>query len=236
MQASPSFNEGINSSNLNTIPNNRFSKVPVSPGEKATSWPGLVDLLGDCVVGVPVIHGQPHCCDAIAEMIQDQGMDKVPPELLVEIGNAVSDAIQRRGRVDRTIFYDEQTLVLRLFLDKSGVLLAMCILVKAREKSPQPAPEWFNQLTAREKEVLQLLVTGLTNKQIAARLFLSPRTVEKHRARVHLKTDTKNVADLTRNWIHAGGEALMELASETIEPETIPIEFPSNDFGNRKAA
>ncbi|HTU69482.1 MAG TPA: response regulator transcription factor [Candidatus Baltobacteraceae bacterium] len=40
------------------------------------------------------------------------------------------------------------------------------------------------ELTAREREILALLVDGLTNKEIAQRLVLSPRTVETHVERV----------------------------------------------------
>lgn len=42
-------------------------------------------------------------------------------------------------------------------------------------------------LTAREREVAELVATGATNRQIAARLFLSERTVETHLARVFRK-------------------------------------------------
>lgn len=41
-----------------------------------------------------------------------------------------------------------------------------------------------NDLTAREREVAQFLVTGQASKQIARRLGISPRTVEAHRARI----------------------------------------------------
>ena len=53
-------------------------------------------------------------------------------------------------------------------------------------------------LTARETETLRLLVTGLSNKQVAAQLGISTKTVENHRASVMLKTGALNVADLTR--------------------------------------
>ncbi|MBV9798477.1 MAG: response regulator transcription factor [Solirubrobacterales bacterium] len=41
-------------------------------------------------------------------------------------------------------------------------------------------------------DVLVLLAEGLTNRQIAARLYLSPRTVEKHVERLLAKTDSPN--------------------------------------------
>ena len=53
-------------------------------------------------------------------------------------------------------------------------------------------------MTARETEVLMLIATGLTNRGIAARLFLSRRTVEKHVEHLLAKTDSSNRADLFR--------------------------------------
>lgn len=51
-------------------------------------------------------------------------------------------------------------------------------------------------LTPREKEVLQLISSGLSNHEIADKLFLSKRTVDKHRENILSKTQTKNTADL----------------------------------------
>ncbi len=48
------------------------------------------------------------------------------------------------------------------------------------------------ELTTREADVLALLADGLTNKEIAGRLYLSPRTVEKHVERILAKTNQPN--------------------------------------------
>ena len=56
----------------------------------------------------------------------------------------------------------------------------------------------FEQLTAREREVLQLITDGQSNKQTGRELGISPRTVEVHRARVMEKLSAKNTADLMR--------------------------------------
>jgi two-component system response regulator FixJ len=53
-------------------------------------------------------------------------------------------------------------------------------------------------LTEREREVLDLLILGKQNKQIAQDLGVSPRTVEIHRARVMEKMDAQSVAELVR--------------------------------------
>lgn len=56
----------------------------------------------------------------------------------------------------------------------------------------------LESLSAREREVLQGIVSGETNKEIAARLGISPRTVETHRESVMRKLEIRTVAGLTR--------------------------------------
>ncbi len=51
-------------------------------------------------------------------------------------------------------------------------------------------------VTRREADVLALVAEGLSNKDIAGRLYLSPRTVEKHVERLMLKTGAANRAQL----------------------------------------
>ena len=53
-------------------------------------------------------------------------------------------------------------------------------------------------LSKRERQVLQLLAEGNTTKQIGAKLYISPKTVEAHRLRVMEKLEIYNVAELTR--------------------------------------
>ena len=51
-------------------------------------------------------------------------------------------------------------------------------------------------ITGRELEVLRLLAQGLSNQEIAGRLYLSPRTVERHVANLTVKTGMKRRAQL----------------------------------------
>ena len=60
------------------------------------------------------------------------------------------------------------------------------------------------RLTAREGDVLRLVVDGLTARQIATRLVLSPRTVENHIQRVLRRLDVPNRAALVRYAIENG--------------------------------
>ncbi len=54
----------------------------------------------------------------------------------------------------------------------------------------------LKKLTAREREVLQLVVAGQSNKQIAAKLKISIKTVEAHRAQIMNKMQVESLAEL----------------------------------------
>ena len=56
----------------------------------------------------------------------------------------------------------------------------------------------FQQLTTREKEVMNLVVTGLINKQVGAQLGLSEVTVKVYRSRVMQKMEANSLAELVR--------------------------------------
>jgi DNA-binding CsgD family transcriptional regulator len=51
-------------------------------------------------------------------------------------------------------------------------------------------------LSSREKEVLELIMIGLTNPQVAHKLCISPETVKSHRRHILKKTGSKNTASL----------------------------------------
>lgn len=73
-----------------------------------------------------------------------------------------------------------------------GALLASNGSDRATHADPVAA------LTRREREVLRLLALGHTNPEIAALLFLSPRTIESHRANIQRKLGVRSRADLVR--------------------------------------
>lgn len=61
-----------------------------------------------------------------------------------------------------------------------------------------------DSLTSREREVLQLIAEGNTGKDIAEKLYISPKTVEGHKTRIMTKVGAKNRADLIRFALRSG--------------------------------
>ena len=72
------------------------------------------------------------------------------------------------------------------------------------KQSPESDRSTRSLLTSRELEVLQLLVEGMSTKQIASSLRLSIKTIESHRSRVMKKVNVNNIADLTKYAIREG--------------------------------
>ena len=74
--------------------------------------------------------------------------------------------------------------------------------VRSRERNAadRDARERYGQLSEREREVLGLIVAGLTNKEIGRALDVSPRTVETHRANLFAKLEAESLAQVIRRY------------------------------------
>jgi FixJ family two-component response regulator len=86
----------------------------------------------------------------------------------------------------------------RALLEKVREALERDEARRAEQEEARAARERMEALTNREREVVRLLVAGLSSKQIAGEMGISIKTVEHHRAHVMAKTAAVNVADLVR--------------------------------------
>jgi PAS domain S-box-containing protein len=75
---------------------------------------------------------------------------------------------------------------------------------EARAKASAVAAAQLVMLSPRERQVLELVVTGEANKVVARRLDISEKTVEKHRASLMRKMNARSVAELVRMSMFAG--------------------------------
>jgi two-component system response regulator FixJ len=95
--------------------------------------------------------------------------------------------------------FDDEALI-------SSVKRALAQAMSTREQASatQKASALIATLSARERQVLELLVAGRSNKVIAYELDISPRTVEIHRAHVMEKMEAKSLSDLVRAALAVG--------------------------------
>jgi two-component system response regulator FixJ len=90
--------------------------------------------------------------------------------------------------------------------DADALLAAIDVALRPQQSGigaldVEAARQSLQKLTSREHEVLAGLVAGKANKEIAAELGISPRTVEFHRARITEKLAAKGLPDLVRLWL-----------------------------------
>jgi predicted ATPase/DNA-binding CsgD family transcriptional regulator len=85
---------------------------------------------------------------------------------------------------------------------EEAIEYALGTLVEAVPASPQDAT--VSLLSARESEVLALVADGLTNPQVAGRLYLSPRTVGQHLRSIYRKLGVPSRAAATREAVDRG--------------------------------
>ena len=76
--------------------------------------------------------------------------------------------------------------------------LDKCLQLQKQAHESQSRASRLAILTEREREVMMLVIDGLTSKEIAQRLGINFRTVENHRAHVMLKTGSSNLLELAR--------------------------------------
>jgi len=62
----------------------------------------------------------------------------------------------------------------------------------------------YDLLTKREKQIFRLMVEGLSTAKIGERIFLSPKTVEKHRSSITRKLGTQELVELVKYAIRIG--------------------------------
>jgi two-component system response regulator FixJ len=83
-------------------------------------------------------------------------------------------------------------------VDKVKAAMAQYSSHSARRVEQQALQERIGKLTAREREILDLVIEGMSTKEMARRLEISPRTVEVHRSRIMRKMDMKTLRDTLR--------------------------------------
>ena len=129
--------------------------------------------------------------------------------LALSVSDAAEDVIGviragARGYVTKTISGEELADAVRRVADGDAVFsprLAGFVLDAFRAGERVQSDSELNELTAREREVLQLIARGYRYKEIAARLHLSIKTVETHVSSVLRKLQLSSRHELTR-WAH----------------------------------
>ena len=130
----------------------------------------------------------------LQDYLASNGLD-IPIVILTAHGD-VPIAVQtlRAGAVD---FIEKPAADSRL-LEAIGIASELIFDRKPNRLPKQIIAQRLRSLTNRERQVLEHLLKGKLNKEIAVDLNVSQRTIEAHRARIREKTRTRGIVDLIR--------------------------------------
>ncbi|MEE4175239.1 MAG: response regulator transcription factor [Xanthomonadales bacterium] len=151
--------------------------------------------------GMPILNGS----FAAAEILKRSPETQVVLLTMYDDETFALDAVKSgvRGYVLKEQAAQELVAALRQVLSGSIYLspgISESVVTALLSKKEQPA----DLLTAREKQVLQLIAEGKTTKDIANLLHLSVKTAESHRSNIMNRLDVHNVASLVRYAIRRG--------------------------------
>jgi DNA-binding NarL/FixJ family response regulator len=115
--------------------------------------------------------------------------------------NGASGYVVKESNVSDMVQAVREVASGRPYLSPSISRLAMDAYI---EKAKSSALDPYDTLTDREKEVLHLIAEGFSSAKIAARLYISPRTAESHRANVMKKLGLQTPTDLIKYALKKG--------------------------------
>ena len=152
-------------------------------------------------IGMPLLNGM----DAVRAL--GRSAPKTKPVLLTQHDEDqyVSEALEAgvKGYVLKSQVANDLVTAIRQVLRGDVYLspgIASAVMAAYRTRSDRPA----NPLTARERQVLQLIAEGKSTKEIASILGVSVKTAESHRSRIMQKLDIHETASLVRYAVKRG--------------------------------
>lgn len=133
---------------------------------------------------------------ALLQQLVAQGVDQ---PVIMLTGHGTVEMCRRAFKAGAAEFL-EKPVDDELLLEALQNAVRQHVRSRERQQADRASRERYAQLSEREREVLGLIVEGLTNKEIGRALVLSPRTVETHRANLFDKLAADSLAQLIRRY------------------------------------
>ena len=133
---------------------------------------------------------------AVLQRLVDEGVDQ---PVIMLTGHGTVEMCRRAFKAGAAEFL-EKPVDDELLIEALQNAVRQHVRSRERHQADRAARERYAQLSPREREVLGMIVAGLTNKEIGRALSLSPRTVESHRASLFAKLQADSLAQLIRRY------------------------------------
>jgi FixJ family two-component response regulator len=124
---------------------------------------------------------------------------KVDQPVIMLTGHGTIDMCRRAFKAGAAEFLEKPVDDERL-LEALQAAVRQHVQSRQRNQADRESRQRHAQLSEREREVLGLIVSGLTNKEIGRALNVSPRTIETHRANLFAKLEIDSLAQLVRQY------------------------------------
>ena len=133
---------------------------------------------------------------AVLDSLMAQGVDQ---PVIMLTGHGTVDLCRRAFKSGAAEFL-EKPVNDELLLETVQGCVRQHVKARQRKQVDHQARARYAQLSPREREVLGLILSGLTNKEMGRALLVSPRTVEAHRANLFAKLEAESLAQLIRQY------------------------------------
>ncbi|WP_342129624.1 response regulator transcription factor [Hydrogenophaga sp. OTU3427] len=133
---------------------------------------------------------------SVLDTLRAQGVDQ---PIIMLTGHGTVEMCRRAFKAGAAEFL-EKPVNDELLIEALQNAVRQHVKSRQRHQADRAARERYAQLSEREREVLGLIIEGLTNKEIGRALTLSPRTVETHRANLFAKLEAESLAQLIRRY------------------------------------
>ncbi len=133
---------------------------------------------------------------SVLDTLRAQGVDQ---PIVMLTGHGTVEMCRRAFKAGAAEFL-EKPVNDELLIETLQNAVRQHVKSRQRHQADRAARERYAQLSEREREVLGLIIEGLTNKEIGRALTLSPRTVETHRANLFAKLEAESLAQLIRRY------------------------------------
>lgn len=133
------------------------------------------------------------------QVLEDLIAQRVDQPVVMLTGHGTIDLCRRAFKAGAAEFL-EKPVEDELLLETLHACVRRHVRIRKEHRDDREAQDRFAMLSEREREVLGLIVSGLTNKEAGRAFTLSPGTVETHRANLFAKLGVDSLAQLIRGY------------------------------------